>query len=169
MEPKRESRLSVAPVSQVRDARLTLAPMTIEHERSFIDFASSGARPALLGTDAEGELRELFYSMLQGSGDSFVARAEVVLHPSDGVVGYSAESAGGPDVLVWDMLVDVDRVSFQAEASLAERVVARAEAAGIHEIQRVLRPGMHRSKLVLTALGFELDAVGDHFRRFTKR
>lgn len=168
MEPKRESRLSVAPVSQVRDARLGLAPMTIEHERGFLEFASSGARPALLGTDAESELRDLFFSMLHASGDSFVGRAEVILHPSDGVLGFSAESAAGPDTIVWDMLVDVDRVSFQSEASIAERVVARAEAAGMREIQRVLRPGMHRSKLVLAGLGFVLDASGDHFLRVSK-
>lgn len=166
MEPKRDSRLSsVAPVSQVRDARLALVTMGIEHERGFVEFASSGARPALLGTDAEGELRELFFSMLQVSSDSFIARAEVVVHPTDGILGYSVESAGGPGIVVWDMLVDVDRVSFQAEASLAERVVSRAEAADVVEIHRVLRPGMHRSKLVLAGLGFVLDAKGEQFRR----
>lgn len=169
MQPKRESRLSSVPVSQVRDVRLALATMTIEHERGFVEFASSGARPALLGTDAEGELRDLFFSMLQVGSDSFVARAEVVVHPEHGILGYSVESAGGHGIVVWDMLVDVDRVSFQAEASLAERVVARAEAADAQEIHRVLRPGMHRSKLVLAGLGFALDPTGEIFRRQTKR
>jgi hypothetical protein len=61
---------------------------------------------------------------------------------------------------VWDMLVDVDRVSFQAEASLAERIVARAEAAGVEQIERALRPGMHRSRLVLAGLGFLVDEAG---------
>jgi hypothetical protein len=58
------------------------------------------------------------------------------------------------------MLVDVERVSFQAEASLAERIVARAEAAGVTDIERELRPGMHRSRLVLSGLGFLVDDAG---------
>ena len=139
--------------------------MTSIHERGFLDFAASGARPALLGTEAEGELRDLFYSMLEVGAESSVARTEVVVHPTYGVVGYSVESAGGHRIVSWDMLIDVNHVSFQAEASLAERIVSRAESAGALEIQRISRPGMHQTKLVLAGLGFSLDASGDHFRR----
>lgn len=143
---------SFAPSTQ-REARLALAPMRHEHERAFVEFASSGGRPALLGTDAEGEL-------LHHGTDSFSARTEVVLGPSGAVLGFSVESPAGEGRVVWDMLVDVDRVSFQAEASLAERIVARAEAAGVEQIERALRPGMHRSRLVLAGLGFLVDEAG---------
>lgn len=150
---------SFAPSTQ-KEARLALAPMRHEHERAFVEFASSGGRPALLGTDAEGELRDLFYSLLHHGTDSFSARTEVVLGPSGAVLGFSVESPAGEGRVVWDMLVDVDRVSFQAEASLAERIVARAEAAGVEQIERALRPGMHRSRLVLAGLGFLVDEAG---------
>lgn len=134
-------------------SRLSVEPLTVDHEGAFLELAATGPRPVLFQLESRDELKGLFQTLLQTRDEHHAPLA--VVHPTAGFVGYSSLVDAGQGALAWDMVLDVDATSFQSEASLATRIVEQAfREEGVREIRRTIRSGMHRTLLVLAGMGF---------------